>query len=167
MLSIVKNAVKICYFAINHANLHLFDVLYQIANRMKKFLLAIALMMSGFHAAVAQGTPFQALLSYVQNVYQFSQICQQEKVYLHFDNTAYFQGDIIWFSAYVVNAATQTPAQSKVLYVELLSPNGVVLKQLKLKVENGQAHGSFPLVETPTEEARALRGVMALPSGFY
>lgn len=167
MLSIVKNAVKICYFAINHANLHLFDVLYKIANRMKKFLLVIALMMSGFHAAVAQGTPFQALLSYVQNVYQFSQICQQEKVYLHFDNTAYFQGDIIWFSAYVVNAATQTPAQSKVLYVELLSPNGVVLKQLKLKVENGQAHGSFPLVETPTEEARALRGVMALPSGFY
>lgn len=134
---------------------------------MKRFLLAVTILMGSLQAIHAQGTPFQALLSYVQNVYQFSQICQQEKVYLHFDNTAYFQGDIIWFSAYVVNATTQTPAQSKVLYVELLSPNGVVLKQLKLKVENGQAHGSFPLVETPIEEARALRGVMALPSGFY
>lgn len=123
--------------------------------------------MNGVAAMLAQTTPFQSLLSYVQNAYQFSQICQQEKVYLHFDNTAYFQGDVIWFSAYVVNAATQTPAQSKVLYVELLSPNGVVLKQLKLKIENGQAHGSLPLVESPTEEARALRGVMALPSGFY
>ena len=134
---------------------------------MKRFLLAVTILMGSLQAIHAQGTPFPALLSYVQNVYQFSQICQQEKVYLHFDNTAYFQGDIIWFSAYVVNATTQTPAQSKVLYVELLSPNGVVLKQLKLKVENGQAHGSFPLVETPIEEARALRGVMALPSGFY
>ena len=123
--------------------------------------------MNGAAAMLAQTTPFQSLLSYVQNVYQFSQICQQEKVYLHFDNTAYFQGDVIWFSAYVVNVTTQTPAQSKVLYVELLSPNGVVLKQLKLKVENGQTHGSLPLVESPTEEARALRGVMALPSGFY
>ena len=67
----------------------------------------------------------------------------------------------------MVNASTQSPAPSKVLYVELLSPNGVVLKQLKLKVENGRASGSIPLVDVSTEEARALRGVMALPSGFY
>ena len=109
----------------------------------------------------------QSIFSYVQNVVQFSKSCPQEKVYLHFDNTAYFQGDVIWFSAYVVDAATQIPAPSKVLYVELLSPNGVVLRQLKLKVENGQAHGSLPLVDSPTDEARALRGTLALPSGFY
>ena len=133
---------------------------------MKKCVLFIALLMSSLYMAYAQ-TPFQALTSYAQNVYQFGHICQQEKVYLHFDNTAYFQGDIIWFSAYVVNAASQTPAQSKVVYVELLSPNGVVLKQLKLKVENGMAHGSLPLVDTPVDAARALRGVTALPSGFY
>ena len=136
-------------------------------SRMKKYLLIILWQLAGVASAMAQATPFQALLSYVQNAYQFSQICQQEKVYLHFDNTAYFQGDIIWFSAYVVNASAHTPAPSKVLYVELLSPNGVVLKQLKLKVENGRAHGSLPLIDLSTEEARALRGVTALPSGFY
>ena len=134
---------------------------------MKKYMLAAMWLLAGVFSLVAQTTPFQSLLSYVHNTYQFSQICQQEKVYLHFDNTAYFQGDVIWFSAYVVNASTQTPAQSKVLYVELLSPNGVVLKQLKLKVVNGHASGSLPLVDVSTEEARALRGVMALPSGFY
>lgn len=134
---------------------------------MKKFLLTLTLMLGGLSFTQAQTEQFQSLLSYVQNAYQFSQICQQEKVYLHFDNTAYFQGDVIWFAAYVVDAATQMPAPSKVLYVELLSPNGVVLRQLKLKVENGQAHGSLPLVDIPTEEARALRGVTALPSGFY
>lgn len=134
---------------------------------MKKYTLIITWLLIGTASLSAQPTAFQSLLSYVQNAYQFSQICQQEKVYLHFDNTAYFQGDVIWFSAYVVNAATHTPAPSKVLYVELLSPNGVVLKQLKLKIENGQAHGSLPLVDVSTEEARALRGVTALPSGFY
>lgn len=134
---------------------------------MRRYTLTVALLLSSIAALWAQPTPFQSLLSYVQNAYQFSQICQQEKVYLHFDNTAYFQGDVIWFAAYVVNSSTQTPAQSKVLYVELLSPNGVVLKQLKLKVENGRAHGSLPLVDVSTEEARALRGVTALPSGFY
>lgn len=134
---------------------------------MRKCVLIIVLMLTSIATTIAQTTPFQALLSYVQNTYQFSQICQQEKVFLHFDNTAYFQGDIIWFSAYVVDASTQTPAPSKVLYVELLSPNGVVLRQLKLKVENGQAYGSLPLIDTSTEEARALRGVTALPSGFY
>ena len=134
---------------------------------MKKHLLTILFVAAGISTISAQNTPFLSLLSYVKNAYQFGQACQQEKVYLHFDNTAYFQGETIWFSAYVVNASTQTPAQSKVLYVELLSPNGVVLKQLKLKVENGQANGSLPLIDVSTEEARALRGVMALPSGFY
>lgn len=133
---------------------------------MKKFThLAILLFVS--RLSFAQDGAFQALLSYVQNVYQFSTICPQEKVYLHFDNTAYFQGDVIWFSASVVNASTHLPAQSKVLYVELLSPNGVLLKQLKLKVTDGHAQGSFPLVDVSTEEARALRGALALPSGFY
>ena len=134
---------------------------------MRRFALIIVWFVTGTATLLAQPTPFETLLTYVQNTYQFSQICQQEKVYLHFDNTAYFQGDVIWFSAYVVNASTQAPAQSKVLYVELLSPNGVVLRQLKLKVVNGQTHGSLPLVDVSTEEARALRGVTALPSGFY
>ena len=134
---------------------------------MKKHLIPIILLITSVFHTSAQSASFQALLSYVQNTYQFSQICQQEKVYLHFDNTAYFQGDVIWFSAYLVNASTHTPAPSKVLYVELLSPNGVVLRQLKLKVENGRAHGSLPLIDMSTEEARALRGVTALPSGFY
>ena len=134
---------------------------------MKRHILLIGWLLILATRMSAQPTPFQSLLSYVQNSYQFSQVCQQEKVYLHFDNTAYFQGDVIWFSAYVVNASSHTPAPSKVLYVELLSPNGVVLRQLKLKVENGRTSGSLPLVDVSTEEARALRGVTALPSGFY
>lgn len=98
---------------------------------------------------------------------RFGQLCPQEKVYLHFDNTAYYQGDIVWFSASVVDAATGAPSASRVLYVELLSPSGTLLRQLKLKVTDGRVHGSLPLVDNPTEEARALRGVLSYPSGFY
>ena len=135
---------------------------------MKKYVLAVLLLAGSIVCGRAQeSSSFPALFSYVQNALKFNASCPQEKVYLHFDNTAYFQGDVIWFSAYVVDAATQMPAQSKVLYVELLSPNGVVLRQLKLKVENGQVHGSLPLIDASIEEARALRGTVALPSGFY
>ena len=57
---------------------------------MKKCTLIITWLLADITIASAQLTPFQSLLSYVQNAYQFSQICPQEKVYLHFDNTAYF-----------------------------------------------------------------------------
>ena len=93
--------------------------------------------------------------------------CPQEKVYLHFDNTAYFQGDNIYYKAYVVNATTLKEAASKVLYVELVSPTGVVLKQQKLKIENGGCHGCFPLVDEPVAFARSLRGAQSYPSGYY
>lgn len=109
----------------------------------------------------------KALRQLVFNTAQFGRLCPQEKVYLHFDNTAWFQGDVIWFAANVVDAATGCPSSSQVLYVDLLSPSGTLLRQLKLKVEEGRCHGSFPLVDSSTEEARALRGVLSYPSGYY
>lgn len=135
-----------------------------------RLMTAVALLASP-SAAMAE-TPsaddaYRSLSALVLNTARFSQLCPQEKVYLHFDNTAYFQGDVIWFSASVVNAATGTPSSSRVLYVELLSPAGTVLRQLKLKVTDGRAHGSLPLVDMSTEEARALRGVLSYPSGYY
>ncbi len=107
------------------------------------------------------------LLKRASLINYFNQHCQQEKVYLHLDNTAYFQGETIWYAANVVDAATGGEAASKVLYVELLSPTGVVLKQQKLKVVDGRCHGSFPLIDTSVEEAVALRGAIGYPSGYY
>jgi len=111
--------------------------------------------------------PLVELLKRVAYINYFNQHCPQEKVYLHLDNTAYFQGETIWYAANVVDAATGGEAASKVLYVELLSPTGVVLKQQKLKVVGGRCHGSFPLIDTAVEEAVALRGAVGYPSGYY
>ena len=59
----------------------------------------------------------QAILLQAAHINHFNRLCPQEKVYLHFDNTAYFQGETIWFSATVVKATDGTVADSKVLYV--------------------------------------------------
>lgn len=107
------------------------------------------------------------LMRFAGNIHQFNSIFQQEKVYLQFDNTSYYTGETIWFKAFVVNASTLKRAQSKVLYVDLISPTGVLLKQQKLKIVAGQADGLFVLMEGSTEQAREMRGVVDYPSGFY
>ena len=109
----------------------------------------------------------QAILMQGAHINHFNRLCPQEKVYLHFDNTAYFQGETIWFSATVLDATTGNTADSKVLYIELLSPTGVVLRQQKLQVVDGRCHGSLPLVDPSVEEANDKRGVLSYPSGYY
>ena len=69
-----------------------------------------------------------ALIRFAGNIHQFNELFPQEKVYLQFDNTAYFQGDDIWFKAFVVKSANLDRTESGVLYVDLLSPNGVYAK---------------------------------------
>ena len=133
---------------------------------MKRFALFILLLICIGLSTRAENDVSQ-LVTYAARINYFNQLCPQEKVYLHFDNTAYFQGETIWYAANVVDATTGGEAASKVLYVELLSPTGVVLKQQKLKVVDGRCHGSFSLIDTSVEEAVALRGAIGYPSGYY
>lgn len=70
----------------------------------------------------------------------------RERVYLHLDNTSYHYGDNIWFKAYLVNAdGNSTPPLSNTLYVELLTPGGLVLQTKALKVTDGQANSEFAI----------------------
>ena len=107
------------------------------------------------------------LMKFADNIQQFNSLFPQEKVYLEFDNTAYFQGEDIWYKAFVTNATTLEQAPSGVLYVDFLSPNGKLLLQQKLKIEGGQADGLIPLLNAGTHQTRAKQGIMAYPRGFY
>lgn len=71
----------------------------------------------------------------------------REKVYLHFDNSAYLEGDTIWYKAYVVRASTLQPTTlSRVLYVELLNADGQLMEKQTLRIDSlGQADGSLSL----------------------
>jgi len=95
-------------------------------------------------------TETKKITSFIQAVHQFSETVPQEKVYLHFDNTSYYQGDNIWFKCYVVTPEqNQLSGLSKTLYVELLNPGGEIIDKRILKIENGECFGDFELNHLP------------------
>ena len=71
----------------------------------------------------------------------------QERVYLHFDNTSYYLGETMWFKAYVTSHSDDRATNhSRVLYVELVSPEGYVVKTDKYKIaDDGTCHGDIYL----------------------
>ncbi|MDD4993116.1 MAG: hypothetical protein PHR83_12880 [Paludibacter sp.] len=94
-------------------------------------------------------TAIRKIKSYPQHLVNFTKNYPQEKVYLHFDNTAYYLGETIWFKAYTVRADRNALSPfSKILYVELLNTEGYVVESKKFKLENGQCHGEFKLNTT-------------------
>lgn len=108
------------------------------------------LFFSPLHAAEDVG-----IREMVNRINLFNRYLPQEKVYLHFDNTAYFMGKM-WFKAYVLRSDNHHATDvSRVLYVELLDRSGNVVETQKLPIgAMGQADGVFDL-----------RNVLA--GGFY
>ena len=107
-------------------------------------LLAFSLVFS-LHAQ--QSEEATSILSYLQKAMNFNKVVPQEKVYLHFDNTGYFENETLWFKAYVTRTDNGKATDlSKVLYVELLNPSGDVLQTLKYPIDSlGQAYGEMKL----------------------
>lgn len=91
---------------------------------------------------------------------QVGHVMQQERVFLHFDNTAYYLGETMWFKAYVSFGANNRPSTlSKVLYVELVAPEGYVIETKKYRLDDdGSCYGEFelsPLLLSGYYEVRA------------
>ncbi len=75
----------------------------------------------------------------------------QEKVYVHTDNQCYFVGDTLWYKAYVVRADDHLPTDmSRLLYVELLSPDGLLVERQTVIVspDGGYSCGQFALQDS-------------------
>ena len=106
---------------------------------MKTFL--IALSMPGLLSA--QGSEMDKLVSRIS---AFGKTIPQEKVYVHMDNTCYFQGDTIWFTAYTRQTNTDTPSGvSGVLYAELLNQDGYLVERKLIEMKEGRGNGFFDL----------------------
>ena len=86
-------------------------------------------------------------MSYLREAMHFNRAIPQEKVYLHLDNTGYFENETVWFKAYLVRTDRSSPSDlSKVLYVELLNMSGDVIKTTKWPVDSlGQSRGDLKL----------------------
>ena len=69
---------------------------------------------------------------------------RQEKIYLHFDRSAYTPGETIWFKAYIFTGTF--PSQvSKTVYAELLDDKGKVLQKKIMPVAVSSAFNSFDI----------------------
>ena len=115
---------------------------------MKAILLTILLVLCNGIAMAGDG------LDSIQRLLSNAPI--QEKVYLHLDNNCYYRGEDIWFKAYVVRADNnQFTDMSRLLYVELVSPDGLLVERQTINIsEDGDGEGSFYLTDS-------------LYSGFY
>jgi len=98
------------------------------------------------NVVAAQDENMTKLKKFFSNISIYHNQFTQEKVYLHLDNNGYFPGETIWFKAYVVTAGALLPTDlSKVLYVELLTPEGEVFQRKKYPIQNGVTWGEIKL----------------------
>lgn len=148
---------------------HPIFIYFCLVKRLIATILTISLLLPHIHAQSTDEAEkyTRDLMRFSGNIHQFNSIFPQEKVYLEFDNTAYFQGETIWFKAFVTHATTLQRAPSKVLYVDFIAPTGHLISQQKLKVIAGQCDGAIPLLDAATAQAREKRGILEYPSGFY
>ncbi len=116
----------------------------------KYFLLFITSIIAISAYAQQADSLAELLMNRAIMVRNFGRSLPQEKVYMHLDNTSYYQGDKIWFQCYVVTADKNKPTDlSKTLYVELLNPEGIVIEKHTLPIVDGRCHGDFSLVHLP------------------
>src|SRR5574344_129624 len=122
-------------------------------NAKKSLVLLLALFVLSLSAQTK--SPEINIKNFINNIAKFNHLFPQEKVYLHFDNTGYYRNETIWFKAYVLKTdSNKYSDMSKVLYVELVSPEGDIIETRKLHIVDGQANGDIKLDKL-------------LESGFY
>lgn len=72
----------------------------------------------------------------------------KEKIYIQTNHVFYKPGDVLYFKLYLVKAQDNTPSkESNVVYAELISPAGTVVKKATYKTEMGYSEGSFEFTE--------------------
>ena len=58
-------------------------------------------------------------------------------------------GDTIWYKGYVTRSDKGTLTDlSRILYVELLTPDGYLVERQQLEMPDGTAHGAFLLTDS-------------------
>ncbi len=109
---------------------------------MKHRLLLLMFALSLIVAVVARERNDSLVMRAVINNVQLP----EERVFLHFDNSGYYLGETMWFKAYVTSGVdNRATTISKVLYVELVAPEGYIIETKKYKIKDGACDGEFAL----------------------
>ena len=97
-------------------------------------------------------SPFRRI---IKSLLGFYATTLPEKAYLHLDRPYYASGETVWFKAYLAEADSHRPdTLSKILYVELISPQRRIVARRTLQLRAGVAPGDLALPDT-------------LPAGTY
>ena len=84
-----------------------------------------------------------------ERVRLFGERIPQEKVFVQMDNTCYFLGDTIWFSAFTRRTNSGRPSRiSRVLYAELWNHDGFLVERKLVEMRDGRGSGFFALPDT-------------------
>lgn len=111
-----------------------------------RFILIIIFSIS--FLAVRAADSYDSLMSVFNRINE--QNTPRERVYLHLDNTSYYNGDKIWFKGYVVtDPLFEQSNLSETLYVELLNPGGKVVDRRTLRIIDGKCHGELNIGQLP------------------
>ncbi len=108
-----------------------------INNRSYLFLVISLLLTRPVFSQESVSAIKQKFENYTNNNYQ-------EKVFLHTDKTVYATGEVLWFKAYITDAASNNFSMlSKICYVEIVSDDKKQLMQGKISIDLGRGNGSF------------------------
>ena len=103
----------------------------------------------GLLAARARPPEENILQRIARQVSEYYAAVLPEKAYLHLDKPVYATGETIWFSASVVDALRhQADSTSRVLYVDLVSPEQKIVARRTLRLVGGHAEGDIDVADT-------------------
>jgi TonB-dependent SusC/RagA subfamily outer membrane receptor len=121
---------------------------------------------------LCHGQSSRSLQKITSQAAAYNTFFSKQKIYLHTDKGKYFEGESIWFRAYLHGGiAQQLDTLSKNLYVELWSPSNIRVNIIRLKLNKGMADGSFHLSDTLEQGVYQLRafteGLLDISPEYY
>lgn len=116
--------------------------------------LFICVLWAGVASSVGQ---IKGIEDYIRQADSLDAKYRVEKVYLHLDKPYYSSGQDLWFRAYVTDGSNKPSMLSKILYVDLISPDNQVVKSLRLPLAGGLASGDLALTDTLMSGSYRLR----------
>ncbi|MCA1745653.1 MAG: hypothetical protein LC643_08135, partial [Bacteroidales bacterium] len=84
----------------------------------------------------------------IRKLSAYQVVNRQEKLFVQTDRPVYVAGENVWFSAFLLEAASHRLNQSEqVIYVELVKPNGSIADKRAFKLDQGRAEGALFISE--------------------
>src|SRR3569833_34596 len=111
----------------------------------RTLLILFTLINIGCLSASAQQRDSLALTTLIDKTTKYFGGHPIEKVFLHFDKPYYALGDTLWVKAYVTTDLHIPSPLSKIVYIDFVSDQRVLMAELKLQLNNGVANSYLPL----------------------